>query len=83
MKRCAFWAAPVLILLVAFPARGVSPEAAAGKLLERLLPGRSQQFVFQGIPPQCGNDVFELENRDGKVVVRGNSALSMAFGLNW
>ena len=83
MKRCVIWTAPVLILLVAFPARGASPEEAASKLVERLLPGRSQQFVFQAIPSQCGHDVFELESRDGKVAVRGNSALSMAFGLNW
>ena len=67
----------------ALPARGMSPEEAASKLVERLLPGRSQQFVFQTIPQQGGCDVFELESRDGKLVVRGNSALSMAFGLNW
>ena len=27
--------------------------------------------------------MFELGSRDGKLVVRGNSALSLAFGLNW
>ncbi len=83
MKRRVFLAVPVVVLLAVFPARGASPEEAAGKLLERLLPGRSQQFAFQTIPQQGGHDVFELESRDGKVVVRGNSALSMAFGLNW
>jgi alpha-N-acetylglucosaminidase len=72
-----------LVVLAAFGARAASPEEAAGRLLERLLPGRSQQFAFQTIPPQGGHDVFELESRDGKLVVRGNSALSMAFGLNW
>ena len=83
MKRFALLATLVLVLLVALPARGVSPKEAASKLVERLFPGRSQQFVFQTIPPQAGQDVFELESRDGKVVIRGNSALSMAVGLNW
>ena len=83
MKRFAFLATLVLVLLAALPARGVSPQEAASKLVERLFPGRSQEFVFQTIPPQAGQDVFELESRDGKVVIRGNSALSMAVGLNW
>ncbi len=82
MKRHALSSVPVLLLLAASAARG-APEEAAGKLVQRLLPGRWQQFVFQAIPPSGGRDVFELESRDGKVLVRGNSALSMAFGLNW
>ena len=83
MKRRFFLAAPIFVLLAALPARGVLPEEAASNLAERLLPGRSQQFVFQTIPQQGGRDVFELESRGGKIVVRGNSALSMAFALNW
>jgi alpha-N-acetylglucosaminidase len=83
MKRCTLLAAPVLVLLAAVDVRGASPEEAASKLVERLLPGRAQEFVFEMIPAQDGRDVFELESREGKVVVRGNSALSMAFGLNW
>ncbi len=30
-----------------------------------------------------GRDVFEIESRDGKIVLRGNTALSMATALNW
>ena len=40
-------------------------------------------FVFQTIPADNGKDVFEIEGQAGKVVVRGNSPLSMAAGLNW
>jgi alpha-N-acetylglucosaminidase len=83
MKRNFLLAAPALVLLVASSACAATAEEAASKLVERLLPGRSQEFAFQAIPQQDGHDVFELESRDGKVVVRGNSALSMAFGLNW
>jgi alpha-N-acetylglucosaminidase len=81
-------AAVVLILALGLPALAASPEDAARGLVERLLPGRSGLFAFEQIPPAAsgcpgGSDVFELESRQGKVVVRGNSALSMAVGLNW
>ena len=83
MTRIPLLAAPILVLLAALSACGAPPQEAAGKLLARLLPGRSQEFVFEIIPQQAGRDVFELESRDGRLVVRGNSALSLAFGLNW
>ncbi|MGA2031129.1 MAG: alpha-N-acetylglucosaminidase [Thermoguttaceae bacterium] len=83
MKRRILPAVAMVVLLGAAPLRAASPEEAVGNLLERILPGRSQEFVFQTIPPQNGRDVFELESRDGRLFVRGNSALSMAFGLNW
>jgi alpha-N-acetylglucosaminidase len=64
----------------ATPAR---PEKAARGLLERLLPGRAAQFIFETIEPEGGSDVFELESKDGKVLIRGSSAVAMASGLNW
>jgi len=59
--------------------------AAARGLLERLFPdsGRKDAFVFVSIPGQGGRDCFEVETRDGKVVIGGNNAISMAVGLNW
>jgi alpha-N-acetylglucosaminidase len=39
--------------------------------------------VLETIPAQDGADVFELESRDGKVVVRGNDGVAIASGLNW
>jgi alpha-N-acetylglucosaminidase len=61
------------------------PEApaAARALLERLLPGRANRFVFQVIAPVYGRDVFEIQSRDGKVVIGGNNGVAMATGLNW
>ena len=60
-----------------------SPEKAVGDLLQRLLPGRSAGFVLESIPKDNGRDVFELQSKVGKVVVRGSSGVAMASGLNW
>jgi len=63
----------------------VDPDAprAARALLGRLLPDHAEQFTFEVIPPEAGRDVFEIETRNGKVVTRGNTGVSMAMGLNW
>ena len=57
-------------------------EAARG-LLARLLPDAVDRFALESIPADEGRDVFEVETRDGKVLIRGNNGVSMATGLNW
>lgn len=53
------------------------------ELIERLLPGRSAQFVLERIAPEEGRDVFELETAGGQIVIRGSSGVALASGLNW
>ncbi len=82
-----------LSLLVLLPSTclaqaATSPADAARGVLGRLLPGSRQHFVFEQIPPaatsaQHGRDVFEIESRDGKIVLRGSTGVSMCSALNW
>jgi alpha-N-acetylglucosaminidase len=62
------------------PAPGPAPARA---LLERLLPGRSDQFVLESIPAEDGRDVFEIESSAGRIILRGSSGVAIASGLNW
>lgn len=83
---------PILLLSIVFcilqlhsylpAAKPPDPVKSAGALLNRLLPRHSLRFEFQYIPPENGNDVFEIESRDNKIIIRGNSGVSMASGLN-
>lgn len=57
-------------------------EKAAKALTERLIPTVVDHFIFQKIDSDNGKDVFEIESVDGKIHIRGNSAKSMATGLN-
>jgi len=59
------------------------PRKAAGALLRRLMPGQADGFAFETVPSDAGRDVFEIETMDARVVIRGNSGVSMAMGLNW
>ena len=55
---------------------------ACVELIGRIIPGHADQFVCEIIPGADGRDVFEIESRDGKVVLRGNTPLSQAVALN-
>lgn len=59
------------------------PTGAVRNLIDRLLPGRSAQFLLRSIPPEGGRAVFELDNADGRICIRGSSGVAMASGLNW
>ncbi len=56
----------------------------ARNLIERVLPGSSKHFVLKQIPTENGKDVFEIEAaKDGKIILSGNSAISVATAFNW
>ncbi|UCG58473.1 MAG: alpha-N-acetylglucosaminidase C-terminal domain-containing protein [Phycisphaerales bacterium] len=79
----------LLLLLINGPAtfaRDANPSVkAAEALLNRLLPTHQHKnaFEFELIPQDDGKDVFEVETHAGKVIIRGNNAVSLATGLNW
>ena len=59
------------------------PRTAAAGLIHRVLPGHEREFVVEVIPAETAGDVFELETRDGRVVLRGNNGVAIASALNW
>ncbi len=76
-----------LMALACAPARppeAARAEAAARGLAARLVPDRRNLFVFEWMPPTAsGGDVFEVESRGTRIVIRGPNGVSMAMGLNW
>ena len=56
---------------------------AAGELIRRVLPGQADSFSVELIPVADGQDVFEFEAKNGQIVLRGNSAHSLAMAFNW
>lgn len=83
---------PPAILCLLFLWFGPGPAVAdvppatvqtAEALIARVVPEAAQHFIVETMPPDHGNDVFEIENRGDKIVLRGNDAVSIASGLNW
>ncbi len=59
-----------------------TPSNAARGLVQRLLPKQAGAFVVETIPSADNRDVFEIESRNGKIVLRGNNCVATASALN-
>ena len=75
--------AGVLVTSFQILAAATPAEKSATALARRVLGPAAAGFRFEQIPADQGRDVFELDEGNNSVVVRGNTGLSMAFGLNW
>lgn len=40
------------------------------ELIERYLPGHSNEFIIEAIPPENGHDTYELDTSDGKIILQ-------------
>ena len=73
------------VLLAAAPrsrAAAADELAAAKALIGRVVPDQAASFVVQRIPTMDGRDVFEVESRAGRIVLRGSSGVAIASALN-
>ena len=73
----------VAIALVGFnTGYGQLDKAAVGAFVQRVVGDRAAAFALDYIAPSGGRDVFELESRNGKIVLRGSNGLSVGSALN-
>ena len=55
---------------------------AARQLIERILPDHSENFDIEFIDAIEGKDVFEIESRGSRIILRGNTGVSVGSALN-
>ncbi len=60
-----------------------SPVLSARELIARILPTRTGEFTCEVIPQENGQDVFEIEGKDGRIILRGNHGVALASAFNW
>ncbi|MHC1690717.1 MAG: alpha-N-acetylglucosaminidase [Bacteroidales bacterium] len=58
-------------------------NAAVVGLIERIAPGKSDNFILETITAENNQEVFELESINGKIVLRGSSSLALTRAFNW
>lgn len=51
-------------------------------LIERILPGHSDQFRIGSLPAEEGREIFELSSENGRIVIKGTDALAITKGFN-
>ena len=74
--------ATCLIMLCNTVFAQVNKEAVSA-FIQRIVQHHSTSFEVQEIKQQQGKDVFELESKKGKIILRGNNGLSIAAALNY
>ncbi|MGC9219633.1 MAG: alpha-N-acetylglucosaminidase, partial [Athalassotoga sp.] len=55
-------------------------QAAEG-LLHRIIPAQASHFVIEPLKTEHGKDCFQIESRNGKIVLSGNNGVSIASAL--
>lgn len=50
-------------------------------IAERVCPGSSRRFIFEQV--ESPEEFFEISAENGKPVIKGNSTVNIASGLNW
>ena len=80
-RRLSIW---IVTMLVALSSFGTTSDdvAQARALAQRLSPKLAAKVEFKKITADNGKDLFTLDGENGKVVIGGNNANSMATGLN-
>ena len=69
------------LVFVTVHARAQLNRQAAENLLARVVPGRASQFRVEAIKAAPGKDIFEIESKGDKIILRGNNAGSVASAL--
>jgi len=57
-------------------------KQAAADLIKRMLPGFANYFEIEEIPTEAGKDVFEIESKNNKIILRGNNGIAVASAFN-
>ena len=55
--------------------------AACRSLLQRVVPKKATQFAIESLQKENNQDVFEIENLNSKIVLRGSSGVAIASAL--
>lgn len=56
---------------------------ATRELIQRIVPKHAAYFETEFIPSPTGKDLFEIESKNGKIILRGNNGISIASALNY
>ena len=79
----------ILTLITVFPLLAVHGETqnsqvkASYNVLGRILPGRVNDFILNIIEKDGNNDVFEIESKNNRIIIRGSSGVAICSGLNY
>jgi alpha-N-acetylglucosaminidase len=72
-----------LMLTTSYAAVNDPVKDAAYALIKRIIPKHTGRFEVGFIAKDAGKDVFEVESKNGKIVLRGTDQIAVASALNY
>jgi len=60
-----------------------APMLPINQTLSRLIGDKASLFATEIIPQDSSKDVFEIESKNGKIVLRGSSQNAIGYAFNW
>lgn len=72
-----------MFCLGSFHAFAQFDQRAVDSFLQRIVKEKSVIFISEYIPEQNGKDVFEIDKKKGKIILRGSNGVSIASALNY
>ncbi|HTY87691.1 MAG TPA: alpha-N-acetylglucosaminidase [Candidatus Acidoferrum sp.] len=82
-RRIFAFGSCIALICQALSASAADDDTAVRGLIDRIAPGHGRDFVVETTRVSAGENAFEVEARDGKIVLRGDGPLSQAVAFNW
>src|SRR6186713_175491 len=80
--RKIFFTGNLLLAFITVTA-AVPDKKAINDLVKRVLKEQAAHFETDFIPQENGKDVFELESKNGIILLKGSNGISIASALNY
>ncbi|MFT3902707.1 MAG: alpha-N-acetylglucosaminidase [Niabella sp.] len=74
---------PLLLVVTGKVQAQENNTQAVEALIKRVIPNEAKFFTVAFIPKKNGKDVFELESKGDKIVLRGSTGVAIASALNY
>jgi alpha-N-acetylglucosaminidase len=84
MKRTGFiFLSFIFMTMLNLQAQAQPDTRAVEDLIDRVVPEAADHFEVQYISPENNKDVFEVESKGNKIVLRGNNGVAIASALKY
>jgi alpha-N-acetylglucosaminidase len=70
-----------VLILISGKGNAQTEVQSSKELVTRILPHHAASFVIESIKQENGKDVFEIESRNKRIVLRGSNGVSIASAL--
>lgn len=84
MKTTTYIKHTAILVILFITIKGYSnPVKSTYELIERVIPGYSSQFIIEEIPNNTSVDTYEINVKNNKILLRGNTGVAIATALNY